>query len=116
MSATRVQPTRCARAAPCRGLFGIPVVAPCAEAELREEQVLLNHVVQLCVKACARCYCQIEVLGYQTLPPQAISLIEPPKQSWLVRLRCRKQDGGDEAWEVQAIVALQGDELRLLFP
>lgn len=116
MSATRVQPTRYAKAAPCRGLFGAPVVVPCAEVELREEQALLDHVVQLSVEACARCYRQIEVLGYQTLPPEAVSLMEPPERSWLVRLHCRRQADGDEAWEVQAIVALRGDALCLLFP
>ena len=116
MSTTCRQSTPCAKAAPCRGLFGTPMVVLCAEVELSEEQALLDHVVQLCVEACARCYRQSEVLGYQTLPPDAVSLAESPERSWLVRLSCHKQADGDEAREVQAIVALRGNELCLLFP
>lgn len=56
---------------------------------------------------------QLTLLGYQEVPPQAVSLRRPPTRAWLLRLIW--DDTGANGCPMEALVFLQEDELQLIW-
>jgi hypothetical protein len=86
-----------------------------AVCEAVSEEELLEQIEKMCLEYCQNYSNQVEINSYQAVPPEAVSLMEPPERAWLVRLHTAGQGQEQTAGEVEVMAILQGGELSIIF-
>ncbi len=103
------------RLAPSR----LPAPSGCQIGRLREGGVHDEQKFLECIRGFFQEYgqqyaCQILVDGYQALPPEAVSMLDPPERAWLFHLHLVGPAWDQTTGQAEVIAALWDDEMRII--
>ncbi len=84
------------------------------EREVQNEQELLERVQGICREYGQRMGSQVSIISYQAVPPEAVSMIDPPEQVWLVHLHLVGQVWDQTTGQAEVIAALRSGEVCIL--
>jgi hypothetical protein len=84
------------------------------EGEARDEQELLERIEEICQEYAQHLAGQITIRSYQALPPEAVSMLDPPERAWLVHLDMGGYDQGAGIGQEEIIAALRDNEIGLI--
>ncbi len=108
-------PSPITRPAPSRSLVLSKCQVEClAEAEGRDEQALLERIKGICLEYGQRYARQVTIRSYQTLPCEAVSILDPPECVLLARLHLGEQQRDQTTGDVEVIAVLRGGEVSIL--
>jgi hypothetical protein len=85
-----------------------------AEGDVNDEQTLLERVQGICREYGQHRACQVTINSYQALPPEAVSVMDPPERAWFVRLYLVGQERDQTTGEVEIIAVLRGGEVNIM--
>jgi hypothetical protein len=78
------------------------------------EQELLKCFEDICQEYGRNLACEMTITGYQAVPPEAVSMPEPPERAWLVWMDIVRQGPGKATEQAEVIAVLRDDEIRLI--
>ena len=108
-------PSQIMRPAPSRSLApSVGQIWHITESEMHSEQELLERVQGICREYGQSCASQMTIGSYQALPPEAVSMIDPPERAWLVRLHLVGRERDQTTAQVEAIVVMRGSEVSFM--
>ncbi|SRR5579885_2556509 len=85
------------------------------EGEIHNEQELLERVLQeICREYGQRCASEVLLNSYQALPPESVSMVDPPERAWLVRLHLVGYPPDQRAGQGEVIVVLRSGEVCII--
>lgn len=84
------------------------------ERQEQNERELLERVQEICREYGRSWASQVSISSSQPLPPEAVSLIQPPERAWFVRLQAVEPEQDQPTGQVEVIVVLQNGEVGII--